>query len=210
MTLARRALILVAVAAGMQLACGRFRSQTPQRKGETTVVLLAEPDGTVGRATVSNPSGTVDLGTSRAMTRVTMGDAPAPVTEMREADLARLFGAALAVQAPAPAHFTLYFEFDSEELTDESRKLVSAVQAAIKTYPAPQVTVVGHTDTVGTATANIDLGLRRANVARTHLIEAGVEEGAIVVTSHGEATPLVPTADDVFEPRNRRVDITVR
>jgi outer membrane protein OmpA-like peptidoglycan-associated protein len=144
------------------------------------------------------------------MTHVTMGNAPAPVIEMSEADLARMFGAALAVQPPAPAHFTLYFQFDSEELTDESQKLVSAVQAAVKTYPAPQVTVVGHTDTVGAATANVGLGLRRANVARTHLIQAGVDEAAIVVTSHGEATPLVPTADDVSEPRNRRVDITVR
>jgi outer membrane protein OmpA-like peptidoglycan-associated protein len=42
------------------------------------------------------------------------------------------------------------------------------------------------------------------------LIEAGVDRSAIVVTSHGEATLLVPTADNVNEPRNRRVDITVR
>jgi outer membrane protein OmpA-like peptidoglycan-associated protein len=200
---------MVAIAAGLQ-ACGRIRSQTPQRKAETTVVLLAEPDGTVGGATVSNPSGTVDLGTSRAATRVIMGDAPAPVTEMGEADITRIFGAALAAQPRVPAHFTLYFQFDSDELTDESQKLLSAVQAAVKTYPAPQLTVVGHTDTVGAATANISLGLRRANVARTRLIEAGVDGAAIVVTSHGEATPLVPTADDVSEPRNRRVDITVR
>ena len=44
---------------------------------------------------------------------------------MSEADVKRLFGAALAAQPPAPAHFTLYFEFDSDELTAESRKLVS-------------------------------------------------------------------------------------
>ena len=209
MTLARRVLILVVIAAGLQVACG-LRSRTQQRKGETTVVLLAEPDGTVGRATVSNPSGSVELGTARAMTRVPMGDAPAPVTEMSEADIKRIFGDALAAQPPAPAHFTLYFQFDSDELTDESRKLVSQVQAAVKTYPSPQVTVVGHTDTVGAATANIGLGLRRANVARTRLIDAGLDGSAITVTSHGEATPLVPTADEVSEPRNRRVEITVR
>ena len=144
------------------------------------------------------------------MTRVTMGGAPAPVTQMSAEDVQRIFGEALAAQPPAPAHFTLYFQFDSDELTDESRKLVSAVQAAVKTYPAPQVTVVGHTDTSGSATANIGLGLRRANVARTRLIEAGLDASSITVTSHGEATPLVPTADDVSEPRNRRVEITVR
>jgi outer membrane protein OmpA-like peptidoglycan-associated protein len=104
----------------------------------------------------------------------------------------------------------LYFQFDSDELTDESRKLVSAVQTAVKTFPAPQVTVTGHTDTVGAATANVGLGLRRANVVRMRLIEAGLDGSSITVTSHGEATLLIPTADDVSEPRNRRVDITVR
>ena len=210
MTFARRVLVLVAVAAGLQLACGPVRSKTPQRKGESTVVLLPESDGSVGRATVSNSSGNVELSTARASTTVTPGTAPAPPKEMSEADVMRLFGAALAVQPPAPAHFTLYFEFDSDELTAESRQLVGEVQNALKKYPAPQVTVIGHTDTRGAATANIGLGLRRANVVRMRLIEAGLDAAAINVTSHGEATLLVPTADDVSEPKNRRVEITVR
>jgi outer membrane protein OmpA-like peptidoglycan-associated protein len=210
MTFARGVLVLLAVAAGLQLACGPRRSKTPQPKSGTTVVLLPESDGSVGRATVSNPSGSVELGTARASTTVAPGTAPEPPKEMSEADVKRIFGAALAAQPPAPAHFTLYFEFDSDELTAESRKLVTDVQAAVKTYPAPQVTVIGHTDTRGAATANIGLGLRRANVVRMRLIEAGLEASAINVTSHGEATLLVPTADDVSEPKNRRVEITVR
>ena len=210
MTFARRVLVLAAAAAGLQLACGPVQSKTPQRKGQTTVVLLPESDGSVGRATVSNPAGNVELGTARASTTVSTGAAPTPATEMSDADVKRLFGAALAVQPPAPAHFTLYFEFDSDELTEESRALVMQVQKALQAYPAPQVTVIGHTDTRGSATANIGLGLRRANVVRMRLIEAGLDASAINVTSHGEATLLVPTADDVPEPRNRRVEITVR
>ncbi len=210
MTFARGVLVLLAVAAGLQWACGPRRSKSPQPKSGTTVVLLPESDGSVGRATVSNSSGAVELGTARASTTVAPGTAPAPPTEMSEADVKRIFGAALAVQPPAPAHFTLYFEFDSDELTAESRKLVSDVQNTVKSYPAPQVSVIGHTDTRGAATANIGLGLRRANVVRMRLIEAGLDASAINVTSHGEATLLVPTADDVSEPKNRRVEITVR
>ena len=82
MTFARRVLVLVAVAAGLQFACGPVRSKTPERKGETTVVLLPESDGSVGRATVSNPSGTVELGTARASTTVVPGAAPSPPKEM--------------------------------------------------------------------------------------------------------------------------------
>jgi outer membrane protein OmpA-like peptidoglycan-associated protein len=159
---------------------------------------------------VTNQAGTVELGTARASTTVSPGVAPEPPKEMSEEDVQRRFGAALAAQPPAAAHFTLYFEFDSDELTAESRKLVGDVQNAVKAYPAPQVTVIGHTDTSGSATANIGLGLRRANVVRMRLIEAGVDASAINVTSHGEATLLVPTADDVSEPKNRRVEISVR
>ena len=210
MTYARRVVVLVGVAVGLQMACGPLRSRTPQPKGQATVVLLPESDGSVGRATVSNLNGNVELATARASTRVIPGLAPEVVKEMSMSDVMRLFGDAIAAQPPAPAHFTLYFQFDSDELTAESRKLVSEVQQSVKGFPVPQVAVVGHTDTTGSATANIGLGLRRAEVVRMRLIEAGVDRSSIVVTSPGEATPLVPTADNVNEPKNRRVDITVR
>jgi len=57
---------------------------------------------------------------------------------------------------------------------------------------------------------NFELGLRRATAIRTRLIEAGVAAAMIEVSSHGEADQLVKTADEVAEPRNRRVEITVR
>jgi len=210
MTVARGVLVLLAIAVGLQAACGPFRSRTPQRKGQDQVVLLPEADGTVGRAIVTNPAGEVELRTVRASTRIVAGQAPGQVVEISESDVQRLFGAALAAQPPAPVHFTLNFRFDSEELTDESRALVTNVLQTVKTYPAPRVTVVGHTDTTGSLESNVELGLRRANVVRGLLIMAGLDGGAIDVTSHGEAALLVPTADDVIEPRNRRVEITVR
>ena len=130
---------------------------------------------------------------------------------MSEAEVKRLFGAALAAQPPAPAHFTLYFQFDSDELTDESRKLVSEVQQAVKTYPAPQVTVIGHTDTDRNGRRpTSDSGCGEPTSSECASSRPGLDGSAINVTSHGEATLLVPTADDVSEPKNRRVDITVR
>ena len=46
--------------------------------------------------------------------------------------------------------------------------------------------------------------------ARDRLIQAGIVSSMIEVTSHGEADLLIKTADEVAEPRNRRVEITVR
>jgi outer membrane protein OmpA-like peptidoglycan-associated protein len=210
MILARGVLVLLATAAGLQPACGPLRPRTPQRPGQDLFVLLPDSEGGVGRAEVSNAAGKVELTTARASTLVDATGPPGPVTELSEEEVERVFGEALAAQPPAPVHFTLNFRFDSEELTDESRVLVGQVLQVVKSHPVPRITVVGHTDTTGSPAGNVELGLRRANVVRALLIETGLDGAAIDVTSHGEATLLVPTADEIFEPKNRRVDITVR
>jgi outer membrane protein OmpA-like peptidoglycan-associated protein len=63
---------------------------------------------------------------------------------------------------------------------------------------------------MGTQQANFDLGLKRAMMVRTLLVEAGLSAASIDVTSHGELDLLVKTPDETAEPRNRRVDIAVR
>ena len=85
----------------------------------------------------------------------------------------RRFGDVLATLPPPPRHFTLPFRFDSEELTDEGRRLVQDVLQAVKSYPVPDVVVIGHTDTTGTPQSNAELGLRRANAVRTLLVMPG-------------------------------------
>jgi OOP family OmpA-OmpF porin len=202
--------VLVAVTACLTAACGPQRPRTPQRSGQDLIVLLPDGDGSTGKVEVSNPSGRVTLDTARASTLIAVGQAPGPVTELSEAEIQRIFGPALAAQPPAPILFTLFFEFDSEELTDTSRQMVTEVLQVVKKYPVPRVTVVGHTDTTGSAESNIELGLRRANAVRALLVDIGLDAAAIDSTSHGEAALLIPTADGIFEPRNRRVDVTVR
>jgi outer membrane protein OmpA-like peptidoglycan-associated protein len=72
------------------------------------------------------------------------------------------------------------------------------------------ILVTGHTDTLGTRAANFQLGLKRATMVRDLLIAAGVDASRIEVSSLGETDLLVSSADDAPEPRNRRVDITIR
>lgn len=175
------------------------------------MVLLADPGtDTVGRAVVSNAHGAVDLDMAREATRVSSNAAPSPPEILSEGEVRELFGLALEGMPPAPEHFTLYFKFESEELTDESRRMLQDVLQAVKARPVPDVVAVGHTDTTGQPRANVQLGLRRAVAVRTLLVSAGLTRKAIEVTSHGEAELLVKTSDGVFEPRNRRVEITVR
>jgi len=209
---ARRIAVLMAtLAAGLVSACGPQRARTPERPGGDLIVLLPDPDGgTTGRVVVSNASGAADLATARDSTRVSANQPPAPVTVMSEAEAHRLFGDVLSALPPPPQHFTLYFRFESDELTEESRALAPEILQAVKNRPIPEVVVVGHTDTTGTPASNFELGLKRANMVRNLLVDAGLDSSFVEVASHGEAELLVPTADDTYEPRNRRVEITIR
>lgn len=173
--------------------------------------MLPDPDsGVTGRAIVSNPAGTTDLNGPRASTSASTGGPPSPAVAMSEAEIQRIFGDALAALPPASRHYTLYFKFDSDELTDESRALIPQILEVVSQQALPEVVVIGHTDTTGTSQSNVELGLKRANTVRTLLIEARLNAALIQVTSHGEADLLVPTPNDVAEPRNRRVEITIR
>jgi outer membrane protein OmpA-like peptidoglycan-associated protein len=211
MNVASRVLVLMVtlVTTGLVSACA-LRSGGGDRPGQVLVVLLPDTDdGNVGRIVVSNPEGSTDLVTARSSTRVTMTRAP-QIRMLSESDVKQRFGDVLATLPPPPRHFTLPFQFESEELTEEGQRLVQDVLQAVKSYPVPDVVVVGHTDTTGTPQSNAELGLRRANAVRSLLVAAGLTLSTIDIRSHGEAELLVPTADGVFEPKNRRVEITVR
>ena len=189
--------------------CAGKRVQ-PVPVDQTLVVLMPEDDGSASAARVSNPSGTVELDAPLEATRVASSKPPTPPAAMNRDDADREFGPLLA-GLPRPAdHFNLYFRTDSAELTDDSRALLPDVLRAVAARAAPDVAVIGHTDTTGNAPANFRLGLERAEMVKQLLVRAGLGAAAIEIESHGEADLLVPTGDNTAEPRNRRVEITVR
>lgn len=204
--------VLVIITAGLLSACGLLRVRAPEGRGDTALImLLPDPEGgTIGRAVVSNPTASVDLDEARDFTLVGVNLPPTRVRTMNEADVKRLFGDVLEALPPAPARFTLFFRFESDELTDESRGLVPDVLQAMKNRPVPEVFVVGHTDTTGTPASNFHLGMKRATMVRSLLTKEGLDPSFVEIASHGEAVLLVATPDDTYEPRNRRVEITIR
>ena len=202
--------VLVIAAVVMTAACGAKRISVPIRQGESLTVLLPDSDTrTAGDARVSNPHGAVDLADERDAALATASRAPVKGT-LTEADVQKIFGDALSALPPAPQRFTVFFRFESDELTDQSKALIPQILAAVRKHVVQDVVVIGHTDTMGTQQANYGLGLKRAMMVRNILVDAGLEGSTIEVTSVGELDPLVKTADERPEPRNRRVDIAVR
>lgn len=172
------------------------------------VVLMDNPDGTVGKLVVS--SGPREVLMEKPRSGVDLdgkAGTPYPVDANR---IQRDFGEALAAQPPLPVSFMLYYKAGSTELTAESRALIPALLDATGKHPAPDVSVIGHTDTMGDSELNEKIGLERAQSVAKIIRESGLQLHDLTVTSHGERNLLVSTPDNTPEPKNRRVEVTVR
>lgn len=178
---------------------------------ENYFLLLPDPDGKVGKVEITNKGGAQVLSEpDQAVTVGGMNKAPGPPFKMEKKQITELFGEALSAQPDPPLLFTLYFKKGSSDLTEESEKILPQILEAIKKRKATDISVVGHTDRVGPRELNFKLGMSRASSFRHRLVYLGIDPGIIEVTSHGEDNPLVKTADEVVEPRNRRIEVVVR
>jgi hypothetical protein len=126
------------------------------------------------------------------------------------AEVRAAFGPTLDALPPKPTSFMLYFLEGRDELTPESRLELDKVFNELKRRPLPDIAVIGHTDTVGSLDYNDRLSLARAERLREMLVELGIPAQRIAAAGRGERELLVPTEENVSEPRNRRVEISVR
>lgn len=172
-------------------------------------VVLPGADGHVGAVTVTDGVNTEVLDQAYAAARVRepgrLERDTATAQEVRQ-----VFGAALDAQPLRPVSFILYFVEGRDVLTSDSEVALRAMLAEVARRPAPEIVIVGHTDRVGSLTFNDALSLQRAERVRAELLGLNVAADRIQVAGRGEREPLIPTADEVPEPRNRRVEVTVR
>ena len=172
------------------------------------IVLLPSQDGHPAAVVVRQGEREVVLDRPYSATQLTFAD-PWPY-RASEAEVTAGFGDALAAQPSRSVSFTLYFVEGSDELTEESKRTLESVFADLRQRAVPDVLVVGHTDAVGSSTFNDDLARKRADTVKSMLVGRGVPADDIVAIGRGKRELLVPTADGVAEPRNRRVEIVVR
>jgi hypothetical protein len=111
--------------------------------------------------------------------------------------------------AESPGRYLVTFGLDQASLTEENRRVIAEAAENYRQGGAPQVSVTGYTDTSGSAAHNLELSQRRAEAVTLELVREGVPATNIVTVGRGEENLLVPTADGVREPRNRRVEIVV-
>lgn len=108
-----------------------------------------------------------------------------------------------------PNTFLAYFSLDGTGLQADDARTVERAAARASQQGSPRVSVTGHTDRAGSSAYNMQLSRTRAQHVRDVLVSHGVASERISVAARGETEPVVPTADGVVEPRNRRVEIVV-
>src|SRR5471032_68808 len=110
----------------------------------------------------------------------------------------------------ASTSFMVFFDWDRSNLSAQALNTIKQAANAYKTKGSARLTATGHTDKSGPEGYNMALSLRRANAVKDALVREGVPATAITVVGRGETQPLVPTADGVREPQNRRVEIVLQ
>lgn len=185
---------------------------TPRRPPPSpdVAVLLPDADGKTGAIVVSAGGSERLLTEPHQAVTVVPGEAPSAPFVMTSEEVHTAVGPALKALPPPPAQLILYFKNDSTELAAESLATLKDVLRTIRERTSTDITVAGHTDTVGSKEYNDRLSLERAKAVAALLAADGVAQANLDVTSHGKSNPLVFTGDQVSEPRNRRVEVTVR
>jgi len=135
---------------------------------------------------------------------------PTPAKIMPKSEIEKKFSNVIKSLPPKPVHIYLYFKRGSNELVEESKKKLPLIYKIIAQRSPCAVDIIGHTDTKGTQEENLRLSLKRAEAIKRLILSQKPDLKNITVESYGEHDLVVPTKDEVSEPKNRCVEIFIR
>ena len=177
---------------------------------KSTIILIPDADGKVGEVSVSNQSGTQTINT--AYTAIEVKDKQSNLNPAKKVDQKQIleqFDYALSSKPDEVKNYILYFISGTSSLTKESESQIPIIIKDLKSRKIYEAYIVGHTDTQGSNELNYKLGLERATTTGQIINTFFSDTQHIQVVSYGEGNLLIPTADNVDEAKNRRVEIEI-
>ena len=175
----------------------------------TRVVLLPDSAGRSTAVVVRNSDAEQVLDQAYATTQAReSGAMRAEVTDA--ATITKEYGEIIRLTPAAASSYSLEFLTGGATLTPESQAELETILTAATSRPGGEIIITGHTDTTGTPEANDRISQARANTLRDLLIARDFPAARIQAVGRGQRQLLVPTGPGVDEPRNRRVEITMR
>jgi outer membrane protein OmpA-like peptidoglycan-associated protein len=172
-------------------------------------VVLPGPGGKVGSVVVTRAGESRVIDSAFGAQRIG-ADGQVSAASMTRDQVHEIFASTVDALPGKPASFVLYFLEGKDELTPASKVELENVFLELKRRPLPDIVVIGHTDSVGGLSYNDKLSLARAERLRETLATLGIPRERITAAGRGKRELLVPTEDNISEPRNRRVEINVR
>ncbi len=177
----------------------------------TRVVLLPQADGQPSAVVVRAKDGEEVLSKPYQRATAAVGASGAPVVDQADAAKVQAENKPLFdMRPPPPQRYTVFFEVGGTTLTPASQQVMTEALAAALARSGGDIVVTGHTDTKGTGESNDQLSRRRAQEVVQLFVERQFPANRVEAVGRGERDLAVPTADEVDEPRNRRVTIEVR
>ena len=99
---------------------------------------------------------------------------------------------------------TVYFDFDSSELSDNAQMTLNRQAAFLNVNPTLVIVVEGHADERGTREYNLALADRRATAVRDYLLAKGLNSARVRTVSYGKERPAVEGSTESAWDKNRR------
>lgn len=109
----------------------------------------------------------------------------------------------------APELQTIYFSYDSAQLSADMQSKLQQNAAWIKSHSNITVQIAGHCDARGSTEYNLTLGQKRADTVREQLIGMGIEANRLVTISYGKERPIDSSESESAYAKNRRVQFLV-
>lgn len=177
----------------------------------TTVVLVPDAEGKVGKVSVNTEAGsTVLSNANESVEAISAKKKPANPVTLSDKEIREMFAETLAKEPSPPLRSRLYFDTGTANITPESQADFSKIVTAIQARQSCDISVIGHSDTVGDNKVNQPLSLQRAENVAKELTSRGIQEKCMDIRYYGENDLAVPTPDNVAEAKNRRVEVEVR
>jgi peptidoglycan-associated lipoprotein len=104
----------------------------------------------------------------------------------------------------------IYFSYDSAALTPAAQELLTAKAEWLRENAMVEVIIEGHTDSRGTVEYNLSLGERRAESAKSFLVDLGIDSSRLTTISYGEERPMDPTENEMAWTKNRRAHFVLQ
>jgi OmpA-OmpF porin, OOP family len=175
----------------------------------TKVVLLPQADGSASAVLVKTAK-YEQLLSAPYQRVIAQEDKELKADTTTAAEVQKAYPQLYASMPPRATKYVLNFMPGGTTLTSESQAQLPKILEDATNRSGADMVVTGHTDSTGALAANDTLSLSRAKVVAQLLIDKGAAASRLEAVGRGKRELLIPTADEVDEPQNRRVEIIVR